>query len=124
MRQEECLTFYINALWLVVHDNAALPGEVVFAPDIMVAGEEVYGYAGIGQLGQFAQQTGVALGNGIAVLEPEVEYIAQHVQALGLWLYLIQETAQVLLLLQWILRCATPQMCIGYEKCLFQLVDS
>ena len=116
MSKEEGFPFYLNGFGLVVHDNAAFLGEVVFAPDVMIPSKEVNGNAHIGEFRQLAQETCVAFGNNILVLEPEIEQVAQNVNTLGLCLYLVEETAQVLLLLPGVLRCATPQMCITYEK--------
>ena len=55
MCQEECLALNLNNLWLIVHDNAALLGQVIFAPDVVIASKEVNGNAHVGKLCQLAQ---------------------------------------------------------------------
>ena len=62
-----------------VNDYPALPGKVIPAPDIMVAGEEVYFHAHIRQFGQLAEKAGVAFGHDRAELVPEVEHVAQQI---------------------------------------------
>ena len=59
-----------------MNDYPALPGKVIPAPDIMVAGEEVYFHAHIRQFGQLAEKAGVAFGHDRAELVPEVEHVA------------------------------------------------
>ena len=56
------------------------------------------------------------------VLEPEVEQIPQHVNALSLCLYFVEETTQVLLLFYGVGNSPTSQMSITYEIGLFQIV--
>ena len=50
MCQEKCLTLNHNNLRPVVHDNAALPGQIVLTPDIMIAREEVNGNPPVSKL--------------------------------------------------------------------------
>ena len=59
--------------------NAHLLGEVAEHPHVVVAGEEGNGQARVGQLGQLALQAAEAPRNGVAVLKPEVENVAQQV---------------------------------------------
>ena len=53
------------------------------------------------------------------VLEPELEQSPQHVNALSLCLYLVEETTQVLLLFYGVGYSPTSQMSITYEINMF-----
>ena len=99
----------------VVHDGAALLGEVVLAPDVVVADEEVHLHAAVGELAHLAEEAGVALGHHVAVLEPEVEDVAQHIHGRGLLLYLVEEVDQPPLAGTHRGECAAAQVCIGDE---------
>ena len=60
-----------------VDDDSAFFSQVVSAPNVVVAGEEVYFHAYVRQFGQLAEKTGVALGHNRTELVPEVEHISQ-----------------------------------------------
>lgn len=79
VRQVELLAVYFRGEWFAVDDDAALRSQVVAAPDVMVADEEMYFHAQVRQLGQFAQETGITSGYDCLELIPEVEHVSQQV---------------------------------------------
>ncbi len=60
-----------------------VPFEVGTAPEVVVAAEIGDRGAGLDQLGECAQHAEMALGDGVAVFEPEVEQIAEYIEMGG-----------------------------------------
>ena len=106
----------------IVDDGAKFLGEVVEHPHVVVAKEEVYLDAAVGQLGQLAEEACVATRHQMTVGEPEIEDIAQEHEFLAARLYLFKEKTKLPLALEAIL--ATAQMCIRYKKDLISSQNS
>ena len=62
-----------------VNGYSAFLGQVIPAPDVVVAGKEVHFHAHVRQFGQFAEKAGVAFGHDGAELVPEVEHVSQQI---------------------------------------------
>ncbi len=94
MGQIELLAIDFCGEGLFVQNQSALLCEVIVAPDIVVACEEMHLHTHIRQLRQLAQEAGIALGYHRLELIPEVEHIAHQVDGIGLELNLFQEIHQ------------------------------
>lgn len=97
MGKIEYLAAYIDRERFVVHDHAALLGQIVLAPDVVVADEEVYLHTAVGELAHLAEEAGVALGHHVAVFKPEIKHVAQHIHRRGLVLDGVKEVDQTAL---------------------------
>ena len=95
-----------------VNDYPALPGKVIPAPDIMVAGEEVYFHAHIRQFGQLAEKAGVAFGHDRAELVPEVEHVAQQLYGGCFVLDPVEKVPQPSILCTSVLDGPRTQVCV------------
>lgn len=93
MGYEELLAIELACNRCVVHGYIQLGGEVVQHPEVVVAREGFYAQAAIPQMGQLAEETGIAAGYYIAVLEPGIEQIADEVELCRIGGYLIQPLA-------------------------------
>ena len=92
--QVELLAVDFGSQRLTVQDDAAFLLEVIAAPDVVVADEEVHFHAEVRQLGQFAQEARVAFGHDGLEFVPEVEHVAQQVDGRSLVLDAVQEADQ------------------------------
>ena len=115
MGKVEHLTSYLNRKGFVVHDYAALLDQIVLAPDVVVADEEVHLHSSVGELAHLTEKSCVALGHHVAVLKPEVKHVPQHVYCRGLVLYGVKEVYQPPLAGTHRGECAAAQVCIGDE---------
>ncbi len=64
--------------------HAAFPRKIFAAPHVVVAYQQHYPHPAVSQLGQLAQRTSEALGDHLAVLEPEIEDVARQKYGLGI----------------------------------------
>ena len=94
---------------------SALFYEIVFHPKVMIARKIVYFYAKVGEFGDFAQESGVALGNYRLIFMPEVEHIAKQIHGTCLVFDAIEEAYETTLLHATALNGETAKMCIGEE---------
>ena len=92
--QVELLTADFGGQRLAMQDDAALPLQVVAAPDVVVADEEVHLHPEVRQFGHLAQEARVALGHDGLEFVPEVEHVAQQVDGGCLVLDAVQESDQ------------------------------
>ena len=90
---EEALAADIEHLRLVVHHGADFLLKIVEHPHVVVAEEEVYLNAAVGQFGQFAQQAGIAARHKMAVSEPEVEHITKQEQLAAVGFNVVEQVA-------------------------------
>ena len=77
-----------------MQDDATLLGQIVAAPDVVVAREEVHFHAQVGQFGQFAQEARISLGYDGLEFVPEVEHVAQQIDGSCLVLDAVQKVDQ------------------------------
>jgi len=98
---------------LPVYLHAQLLLQVTEHPHIMIAGEHMHRFSAIAQIGQGAQQTGVALGYYLFVLEPEIEYISHQKYLIGLSRILVQPAYEKLFALQRFFMVGNTQVQIG-----------
>ena len=82
--QVELLAADFGGQCLAVQDDAALLLQVVAAPNVVVADEEMHFHPEVRQLGHLAQKARVALGHDGLELVPEVEHVAQQVDGRSL----------------------------------------
>ena len=75
----ELFAVYFRGERFAVHDDAALAGQIVAAPKVMVSREKVDFYSQVGQFGQLAQKAGVSFGHYGTEFVPEVEHVSQQV---------------------------------------------
>ena len=115
MGKIELLAMEFDKAGLTVDNHTALFLEIVETPHVVVACEEVYLYSPVGKLGYLAEETGIALGNGIAVLIPEVEHIPEHIHGSSLILDFVEERYQTALMCTAVLNGPGAKMCIGKE---------
>ena len=87
---QELLSAEFHSDRLVVDDGAELLGEVVEHPHVVVAEEEVYFDAAVGQLGELAEEARVAARHQMAIGEPEVKDITQQHEGLAVRIYLFK----------------------------------
>ena len=66
---------------LPVHRNAELLLEIAKHPQVVVAGKNIDGDAGVTQLGQFAQKSIEPFGNHRFILKPEFKQVADQVNS-------------------------------------------
>ena len=74
--------------------DATLLLEVAVGPEVVVAGKKVYLYAAVGEFGELAEKSGVALGHHVAVLVPEIKHIAQEIDGGSLVLDAVKKPHQ------------------------------
>ena len=113
--QVELLAADFGGQRLAVQDDATLPFQVVAAPDVVVADEEVHFHPEVRQLGHLAQEARVALGHDGLELVPEVEHVAQQVDGRSLVLDAVQEADQAAFLCPSVGDGEGAQMGVGEE---------
>jgi hypothetical protein len=77
-----------------VYNDAALLGQIVATPKVMVSREKVDFHSQVGQFGQFAQKAGVAFGHYGTEFVPEVEHVSQQIYGRCLVFDAVQEIDQ------------------------------
>lgn len=82
---------HFDGTGFIVHDDTALLRQVVLAPDVMIANEKMHLHSSVRQLGQFAQETDMALRHDLTELKPIVEHVAQKIDGSGFCLDAIKE---------------------------------
>ena len=73
----ELFAVYFRGERFAVHDDAALAGQIVAAPNIMVTCEEMHFHSYVRQFGQLSQKTGISFRHNGLEFIPEVEHISQ-----------------------------------------------
>ena len=89
---------------------AQLIVQVAESPKVVVAYEEMDGYACIGELGQFALQSDKTFGNNSLVFKPKVEHVAHYVKFLAFVTYRVEQTQQLEFALVAVFQRRYPQM--------------
>ena len=115
MGKEELPAVYLGQLRLAMHYHATLLLEVVLAPKVVVAGEEMNLGTIVRELGNLTQETGKALGHHILVLVPKIEHIAKHINSRRIVLYFIKERHKASFVRATMLYSPRAQMGIGNE---------
>ena len=87
---EAVLAIEFKDLGFSMDDSAKFFGEVVEHPHVVVAEEEVYLDAAVGQLGELAEEARVTTRHQMAVGEPEIEDVTQEHEFLTIRLYLFK----------------------------------
>ena len=75
----------------VHHPHAEFFLDIVEEPDVVVAGQPCHLHAGVGELGELAEQAHVALWHHVLVFVPVVEDVAEQVYGHGLLLDAVEE---------------------------------
>ena len=92
--QEKLLSVNLTGQRFPVNDDSTFLFQVIPAPDIVVADEEMYLHSQIRQFRQLSQEAGIPLGNHQFELIPEVEHVAQQVYGCRLMLDAVQKVHQ------------------------------
>lgn len=87
---EKAFATEVEGCGFIVDYGTELLGEVVEHPHVVVAEEEVYLNAAVGQLGELAEEARVAARYQMAIGEPEVEDITQQHEGLAVGFYLFK----------------------------------
>ena len=96
--------------------NAELLGEVLARPEVVIAGQVDHAHAGFHQVVEFEQDAGAGRRDGCAVLEPEVEEIANNIERPGVVADRLQKVDQdVFPLAGCISHSRRPDVYVGYE---------
>lgn len=115
MSQIEEFALDIYSHRFIMHDDTTLLGEILLAPEVVVTDEKVHLYTMVGEFAHLAQEAGKPLRHHVAVFEPEVEYVAQHIHGRSLVLYRIEEIDQTAFTHTHRGECAAAQVCVGDE---------
>ena len=115
MGKEELHAVYLGQQRLAMYYHATLLLEVVLAPKVVVAGEEMNLGTIVCELGNLTQEAGKALGHYILVLVPEIEHIAKHINSRRIVLYFIKERHKASFVRATMLYSPRAQMGIGNE---------
>lgn len=94
---------------------AAFFMQIVIDPQVVVAGKEVDFDALVGQFRELAEEAGVALGNYGAELIPEVEHVAQQIDAACIVADVFKEVHEPTFLRATVRNGQGAEMGIGYE---------
>lgn len=100
---------------LPMQDDSALALQIIGAPNVVVACEEVHLHPIVSEFAHLSQEACEASGDHCGVLEPEVKHVAQHIYGTRLVLYVVKETHQAAFLLPAVLQSATAQMGVTDE---------
>lgn len=84
MTQKKAFAVDFGYISVAMHLQTELLAEVAKGPHIVVAHKKVHGNAGIGELGQFAEQAHMVFGHHMLVLKPKIKNIAHQINGLGL----------------------------------------
>ena len=95
---------------LTMQDDTTLLLQIIGAPNVMIASEEMHLHPIIRQLAHLPQKTCVSPGNHCGIFKPEVKHVAQHVYSLCLVLDVIQEAHETAFLLPPMLQSTATQM--------------
>ena len=113
MGQIEDLSADFQSAWLTMDDDAALFLQIIQHPHVVITAEIVHLHTQVSQFADFAQETGIAPGHHLLILEPEVEHVAHHINSLSLLLDLVEEIDQTPLLCASVLDGTASQMGIA-----------
>ena len=84
MTDKESLTAYLKKDGFAVDRDAKFLREVVEHPHVVVTGEEYDGDSCVAEFSQFSQKSGEAPGDCVAILEPEIEDVAEKIDRMGI----------------------------------------
>ena len=113
--EEEFLAFDGFDDGLAMQFDADFIMQIAEAPQVVVADEQVYRDARIGELGQFALHSDEASRNHGFVFKPEVEEVAHQVKLLAVGTNHVEEAQQLALTLVAVFQRGNAQMEIGDE---------
>ena len=117
--EEKLFSAEFDGAGFAVEDDAAFGGEVVAHPHVVVADEEVYLHAAVGQFADLAEEAGETAGDDVAVFKPEVEHVAEHEHGFGLVLDVVEKTDEPSFLCAAVLQCAAAEVGVGDEVVVF-----
>ena len=104
----------IDPLVGAVQCDAQLVGDIIIYPYVVVACKPVYFHPAIAQLGQLAQEAHIPAWHYMAILKPEVEYVAHQVDAAGISLDVVEPLNGASFALA-LVEVACSQMQVRYE---------
>jgi hypothetical protein len=81
MGYKELLAINLTSKGGAMQDDSTLFLQIISAPDIMIAREEMYLHAQVRKFGYFPQETSKTFWHSQLIFEPKVEHIAEQVNS-------------------------------------------
>ena len=94
MCQVELLAIDFTSHRLAVDDDSTFLFQIVTTPNVVIANEEMYFHAQVGEFGNLAEETCVTLRHYQLELIPEIKHIAQQIDSTRLVLDAVKEVHQ------------------------------
>ena len=91
MGKKELLAIQFKKTRLAMNNHSTLLLKIIKAPHVMITSKEVHLYSLVGKFGHLAKETGIAFGNCVAELIPEIKDIAEHIYGSSLILDFVKE---------------------------------